>query len=289
MILVLPLFAASLILHSAAIAADRMFDIGKAELGYKIALIVCSFGLYSFSYNILYAILMAIVMKLCLLSKGFYTLSLNFEIFKLSDRVKDIYEIRWWVLSQTLMVIGGFLPYFSIQQLFSEKLFGFYLLSISIFFGASSLAGKAFADVVFSYINDIVFVKKIIERVFVLFSLAFGLFFMIYFHSKELILSVMGVDWSGFHETSMFILVLSYASFLSNCFDKLPQYFKNESYTFIFNISRLLLNLSVLSATLMLEFDFYEFLFWTTIVNSALYFFDLIYIYCIVRRHAYSI
>jgi len=284
-----PLSSAYLILYSSAVVAGDMTSIGRSEFIYKISLIVLTFIFVICGVNIIFAIAASILLRISFLYKNASVFFLNRETLNVPKIIEDLILIRWWVASQIVMLVGGFIPLLSIDMLFSARLFGFYLLSITVITGASSLIGKALADVFFEYTGDVIRLKQIMKKTYSYSFISFLIVFVVYFYMEGLVLYFLGDGWQGFHSVSMYILLLAYFSFLSNCFDKLPQYFRYEQYTLYFNLLRLIINGSVLALTLMLGFDFNKYLLIFTVSNILLYLFDVVCVFRIVSKNVLSI
>ena len=287
--LLVPLSSAYLILYSSAVVAGDMSSIGRSEFIYKISLIVLSFIFVIWGVNIIFAIVGSIFLRISFLCKNVSVFFVNREALNVAKIIEDFILIRWWIASQIVMLVGGFMPLLSIDMLFSAKLLGFYLLSITVITGASSLIGKALADVFFEYTGDLIRLKQIMKKTYRYSFISFLIVFVIYFYMEGLVLYLLGDGWQGFHSVSIYILLLAYFSFLSNCFDKLPQYFHYEQYTLYFNLLRLIINGSVLSLTLMLGFDFNEYLLIFTVSNILLYLFDIVFVFRVVSKNVLSI
>lgn len=287
--LLVPLSAAYLILYSSAVVAGDMLSIGKSEFCYKISLILLTFLFVLWGIDIVFAVIGSMLFRLFFLSSNISIFFMGKRIFNLAKIIEDIVLIKWWVASQCLMLVGGFLPMLSIGSLFSAKLFGFYLLSITVITGASSLVGKALADVFFEYTVDVIKLKDIMIKTYKYSFVMFLFGFTMYTYMEGLVLYFMGEDWQGFHRVSLYILVLAYGSFLSNCFDKLPQYFRHERYTLFFNLLRLIINGSVLALSLIFNFDFYSYLLFFTVSNTLMYLFDVLFVFRVVRKNVLSL
>lgn len=282
------LFNIYLILHAMSVSNNDMLSIGLSELSYKVSLIVVSFLFLFFNQNIIFSILIALIIRIAFLSKNLYLFFLTKDIFNLRNRINDFLQIKWWSASQCIMILGGYLPFISIASLYDDSLFGFYLLSVTILFGISALAGKGIADVVFEYTANVSRLRSVMKKIYMYSFFIFAITFVIYLYADKLIIYIMGENWDGFHEVSIFVLFIAYASFLSNCFDKFPQYYGHESYSLIFNILRLALNISLLFASILFKLDFYQYLLWLSISNIGLYLFDVIYVYKIVKKNDIS-
>lgn len=281
-----PLSSAYLILYSSAVVSGNMSSIGRSEFTFKISLIVLTFILVIWDINIIFAVVGSLLLRISFLYKDASVFFVDRESLNVPEIIEDLILIRWWVASQMVMLVGGFIPFISIDMLFSAQLFGFYLLSITVITGASSLIGKALADVFFEYTGDLIRLKKIMKNTYMYSFISFLIIFVVYSYMEGLVLYFLGEGWQGFHSISMYILLLAYFSFLSNCFDKLPQYFRYEQYTLYFNLLRLIINGSVLVLTVMLGFDFYQYLLIFTVSNILLYLFDVVFVFRVVRKNA---
>ncbi|MDC1074665.1 hypothetical protein OAQ69_04205 [Gammaproteobacteria bacterium] len=265
-----------------------MTSIGRSEFIYKISLIILTFIFVICGVNIIFAIVASILLRISFLFKNASIFFVNRETLNVPKIIEDFVLIRWWVASQMVMLVGGFIPLLSIDMLFSARLFGFYLLSITVITGASSLIGKALADVFFEYTGDVIRLKQIMKKTYSYSFISFLIVFVVYFYMEGLVLYLLGDGWQGFHSVSMYILLLAYFSFLSNCFDKLPQYFRYEQYTLYFNLLRLIINGSVLALTFMLGFDFNKYLLIFTVSNILLYLFDVVFVFRVVSKNVLS-
>lgn len=284
-----PISSAYLILYSSAVVSGDMSSIGRSETIYKMSLILLTFIFVIYGVNIIFAIAGSMLLRIFFLSKNISVFFINRDTLNVSIIIEDFILIRWWITSQVVMLVGGFIPILSIDMLFSPQLFGFYLLSITVITGASSLIGKALADVFFEYTGDLIRLKQIMEKTYMYSFILFLIVFVVYFYMEDLVLFLLGDGWQGFHRVSIYILLLGYFSFLSNCFDKLPQYFRYEQYTLYFNLLRLIINGSVLALTVMIGFDFYKYLLIFTVSNVSIYLFDVMFVFRLVRKNVLSV
>lgn len=284
-----PISSAYLILYSSAVVSGDMSSIGRSETIYKMSLILLTFIFVIYGVNIIFAIAGSMLLRIFFLSKNISVFFINRDTLNVSKIIEDFILIRWWITSQVVMLVGGFIPILSIDMLFSPQLFGFYLLSITVITGASSLIGKALADVFFEYTGDLIRLKQIMEKTYMYSFILFLIVFVVYFYMEDLVLFLLGDGWQGFHRVSIYILLLGYFSFLSNCFDKLPQYFRYEQYTLYFNLLRLIINGSVLALTVMIGFDFYKYLLIFTVSNVSIYLFDVMFVFRLVRKNVLSV